>query len=191
MATRCVQGGESFADDRRWCDDHCCGVVDVPADSAGDAGPDQAPGGADPREATDGSGRTAWDTATCWRCGTRSPNPANTECLDPACRRSLTPPVLHVRFADGEVELDREQRTPLGRHGPNARAFRDFPNVSREHAVLGVDAAGTAWIQPLRTPNGTFLNDVELTEPSHRALFSGDSVRLAKDATGTVTVYER
>jgi hypothetical protein len=173
MTTRCVQGGETFADDRTFCMEHAGPAVPAAEKISSDRHPPEQP-------PPDGA---------CWRCGTVPPNAANTECLNPACRRSLTPPVLHVTFADGDVELDLVQSAELGRHGDHAALFRGFPNVSRRHAVLSVDANGTAWLRPLRTSNGTFLNDTELIDLAPHALTSGDTVRLAKDATGTVTIH--
>ncbi|WP_309111931.1 FHA domain-containing protein [Saccharothrix sp.] len=139
----------------------------------------------------EGVPREPWSLEVCWHCGTPSPHPDNRSCLRPDCRSSLTPPALHVRFRDGEVQLDPGGRAELGRQGPHARAFRGFPNVSRRHAVLGVDPDGRAWIEPLPTPNGTFLNGAELPESVGKTLHSGDTVRLALHAEGTVTLYDR
>jgi hypothetical protein len=182
VTKRCpVDPDEVFEDAETLCRVHIRPLV-VVEDEPSEAGAPPAEG-AERRE--------PWSLDVCWHCRTPSPHPDNRSCLRPECRRSLTPPALHVRFRDGEVELDPGERAELGRHGPHGRTFRGFPNVSRRHAVLGVDADGRAWVEPLRTPNGTFLNGAELPESVGRTLLSGDTVRLALHAEGTVTLYDR
>lgn len=129
--------------------------------------------------------------APCWNCGTAPAHPDNTECLNPDCRRSLTPPAMLVRFRDGQVEVDPGARAELGRHGRHARLFRPFPNVSRRHAVVGVDPDGRAWIEPIPTPNGTFIDSREIQPSVRRPLRTGHVVRFALHAEGTVTVFTR
>ncbi|MGX7826056.1 FHA domain-containing protein [Actinokineospora sp. 24-640] len=135
--------------------------------------------------------RAHWGTEVCWRCATPSPNQGNTACANTGCRASLTPPLLHIAFGDGEVAADRGERFELGRAGRFGRVFRAFPNVSRRHAVVGVDDAGRPWVIALPTPNGTFINDAEIDESIAKTLFSGDRLRLAVDVEGAVTVYDR
>jgi hypothetical protein len=132
-----------------------------------------------------------WSTAVCWNCGTPSANAQNTECLNPQCRRPLVPPALHIRFETGEVQLEPGTRTELGRQGPHSRVFESYPNVSRRHAVVGVEWDGRAWIEPVPTPNGTFVNGTEIPESSRYPLRNRDTVRLARDATGHIRVYRR
>ncbi|MET8996647.1 FHA domain-containing protein [Amycolatopsis sp. NPDC004169] len=108
-----------------------------------------------------------------------------------SCGRSLTPPALHIRFAGGEIELSEGDRVQLGRLGEYQRVFQEYPNVSRAHAVVWVASDGTAWVEPLTTPNGTFLNDVEIQPALNRRLASGDRIRLARSAEGSVILYER
>jgi FHA domain-containing protein len=187
MTTKCVDGGELFDDDRQMCMDHICEAAPVAA-----TGAPVEPDSFDGQERRGGPPeRKPWSTEICWRCGTRSPNLANTDCLNQSCRRSLMPPVLHIGFRDGEVELRAGQRAELGRNGSHGRLFRSFPNVSRRHAVVGVDTDGFAWIEPFPTPNGTFVNGGEIYESVSRALASGDSVRFALHAEGTVTLYSQ
>jgi hypothetical protein len=131
---------------------------------------------------------TPWSTAVCWNCGTESPGGTDTECPAPDCRRPLVPPALLVVFPDGQVEVQPGDRAALGRHGPHSRLFEAYPNVSRRHVVLGVDADGRAWIEPLRTSNGTFVNGDEVS-PVQRTLDDDDTVRLAGDVEGTVTIF--
>jgi hypothetical protein len=189
MTTRCPEDGELFDDDSGMCDTHVCATepVVVAEETA------QAPPTAEPADVRDGVGpeRESWTAAVCWRCDTPSPNPTNTECLNPDCRRALTPPALYIRFRDGEVELARGERAELGRHGPHARLFRAYTNVSRRHAVVGVETGGRAFLEPLPTPNGTFVNGKEIAQPASLTLFTGDAVRFALHAEGTVTLYDR
>lgn len=131
---------------------------------------------------------TPWSTAVCWNCGTESSDETDAECSAPGCGRPLVPPALLVVFPNGQVEVRPGDQAALGRHGPYSRLFQPYPNVSRRHAVLGVDADGRAWIEPLRTSNGTFVNDDEVP-PGHRTLHDDDTVRLAGDAEGTVTIF--
>ncbi|GID32029.1 hypothetical protein Abr02nite_70120 [Paractinoplanes brasiliensis] len=131
------------------------------------------------------------DRSACWNCGTPVPHPGNTECLNPECRRSLTPPVLVVRFPTGQVELGRDARVELGRRGPHAALFGSYPNVSRHHAVVGTDPNGRAWIEPVPTPNGTFLDGIEIPASERRLLRPETRVRFALHAEGVVHVYSR
>jgi pSer/pThr/pTyr-binding forkhead associated (FHA) protein len=108
-----------------------------------------------------------------------------------SCGRSLTPPAVLVKFAGGEIELSEGERAQLGRLGDHRRLFQEYPNVSRAHAVVRVDPDGTAWVEPLSTPNGTFLNDVEIPPAQGRRLASGDRIRFARNAEGSITLYER
>ncbi len=201
MTTRCPRDGELFDDDRPMCGKHVSVTEGVdeppPAAAEPEAGSGAAPSetgakAAAPPPAPGAAGvpaRVAWTTAECWLCGTPSRAAGNTECLNPACRRSLIPPALLMRFRDGNVELRAGQRAELGRQGPYSRLFRAFGNVSRRHCVVGVDADGRAWIEAMPTANGTFLNEGEIAESLSLTLQTGDAVRLALHAAGTVTLY--
>jgi pSer/pThr/pTyr-binding forkhead associated (FHA) protein len=99
---------------------------------------------------------------------------------------------MHIRFPQGEVEVQPGQNVHLGRQGPHGQVFRDYPNVSRRHATVGVDHDGRAWIVPFAVSNGTFLNDQELPDSLNRTLASGDRIRFAASAAvGAITLYER
>ena len=130
-----------------------------------------------------------WTTRVCWNCGTGSPNTANDSCLNPGCRRKLVPPALVIEFQYGQVELERGERTMLGRLGRHADAFLPYPNVSREHTNIGVERDGRPWLKPTDAVNGTFLNDKEVTAPEQRELRNKDTLRLGLNCTGTVRVY--
>jgi hypothetical protein len=103
----------------------------------------------------------------------------------------LTPPAVAIRFAGGQVDVARGTRVELGRSGRHAGLFRAYPNVSRRHAVVGADAAGRAWIEPVPTPNGTFLDGSEIPASERTPLRSNTRIRFALHAEGTVTVYSR
>lgn len=135
------------------------------------------------------AGAAAWDRSACWNCGTRPPHESNTECLNPNCRRSLTPPALVLRFAAGQVEVAPGSSAVIGRLGPHGALFDAHLNVSRRHAVVGAESDGRAWIEPAVTPNGTFLDGAEIPAAQRRPLHTGVRVRFARDVEGTATVY--
>ncbi|WP_117213936.1 FHA domain-containing protein [Allorhizocola rhizosphaerae] len=168
-----------FPDDALMCDIHIRSLDSYEPESAPEFGPDAmpaeplAPAAPDPMLA-------------CWNCGAR-PHPGNDECVE--CHRTLTPPALVIRFRDGNVEVELGSQVELGRHGHHGRLFRSFGNVSRRHAVVGVDADGRAWIEPNPTPNGTFVNQREIAPSVRRPLESYQVVRFALHAEGTVMVY--
>lgn len=184
MSMSCPEDpSEVFADEESFCGEHMCALepVAVAADPA--AAPESAVPAARPE-------RQSWSKVVCWHCGTKSPVESNVECLEEGCGRSLTPPALFLRFRDGEVELGRGEQAGLGRRGEHGHVFRSFPNVSRRHVLVGVDEDGRAWISPVSTPNGTFVNGTELAPSIHHTLRSGDVVRLAAHAEGVVTLYD-
>ncbi|MGV9365780.1 FHA domain-containing protein [Amycolatopsis sp. NPDC003731] len=182
---------EVFGDDQSLCPVHMCPLVEA-------AGPEPAAPGPAPAGAADGAHapgpgaerRMAWSLDRCWRCGQEAAA-GNTRCTRMSCGRPLTPPALHIKFPGGELELSEGERAQLGRLGDHRQLFREHPNVSRAHAVVRVDADGAAWVEPLPTPNGTFLNDVEIQPALHRRLATGDRIRFARTAEGAITLYER
>ncbi|MBB1158054.1 MULTISPECIES: FHA domain-containing protein [Amycolatopsis] len=181
---------EVFDDGASMCAEHTCPLVEVA---------EEPPGGATTeRGRTDGTDipvqpadrRKGWSRDRCWRCSHEAA-PGNTQCTRLECGRSLTPPALYIEFAGGEVEVSEGVRVELGRLGSYQRVFRDHPNVSRAHAAVRVDADGTAWIEALPTPNGTFLNGAEIQPPLDRQLASGDRIRFGRDVEGSITLYRR
>jgi hypothetical protein len=102
----------------------------------------------------------------CWNCGAAVPNERNSECLE--CDKSLTPPAVQLRLPNNaDIELGLGEETVLGRVGPHAELFREYPNVSRRHARIGVDWTGAVWVEPSDALNGTFVNEKELTAGRH------------------------
>jgi hypothetical protein len=174
--------GRLYDDDVVFCTAHVVPVEPYVAEApaAPETEPEPAP---EPQPAT--------HREVCWNCGTPVAHPGNTECLNPDCRRSLTPPALVVRFPTGQVELGRDARVELGRLGPHAALFRTYPNVSRHHAVIGSDPNGRAWIEPVPTPNGTFLDGIEIPASERRSLRPDTRIRFGLHAEGIVTVFSR
>lgn len=177
---------EVFADGESVCRAHTCPLVEVADEPA--RGPEPEPPEEPPVQPADR--RQGWSRDRCWRCAHEAA-PGNTRCTRLECGRSLTPPALYIEFAGGEVELTEGVRAELGRLGSYQRVFRDHPTVSRAHAAVRVDADGTAWIEALPTPNGTFLNGTEIQPPLDRQLASGDRIRFGRDVEGSITLYRR
>jgi hypothetical protein len=194
MSRACPEdSSETFGDDRSMCPVHVCPLVEatfeVPAPPTPGPGPVRVPD----RTGVPGPGtgrREPWSRDRCWHCKLEAA-PGNTLCSNMACGRSLTPPGLYIKFKGGEVELSVGGRAKLGRLGDYQRVFAVYPNVSRAHAIVRVDDDGTAWVEPLATPNGTFLNNVEIQPALSRQLASGDLIRLARNVEGSIILYER
>jgi hypothetical protein len=121
----------------------------------------------------------------CWQCGHHQTDARNDICEQ--CKESLEPPVLLIDFPEGAVVLrERGTSAELGRAGEYGRLFAAYPNVSRRHASVSVDAAGDAWLTPYpEAPNGTFVNEVEIMEK--RRLQPGDRIRFATDGEPPVS----
>lgn len=194
MNWRCAECGPGVPyDDEPMCPVHMCELVPEDQLVASDPPPpvegtgDGTAGGNGPGPASHGA--LAWDRSRCWYCGSIPPRETNTACLN--CHRPLVPPRLLLRFPAGEIEVEPGGTADLGRAGPHARIFRNHPNVSRRHAVVGADPDGTVWIRPLTTPNGTFLDGEELQGTGRQMLHNGQTVRLALHAEGLATIYAR
>ncbi|RSM64699.1 hypothetical protein DMB66_18810 [Actinoplanes sp. ATCC 53533] len=172
--------GRLYDDDLPLCPTHIIPLEPYAAEAATAPEPEPEP-----------ERQPAADRSVCWNCGTPVAHPGNTECLNPECRKSLTPPALVVRFPAGHVELGRDTRVELGRLGPHSALFRSYPNVSRHHAVIGTDPNGRAWIEPVPTPNGTFLDGVEIPASERRVLRQDTRIRFGLHAEGTVAVFSR
>lgn len=97
--------------------------------------------------------------------------------------------VLEVAFPAGAVRVERGTHKQLGRLGEFRLLFAGHPNVSRMHAVLGLDDSGAAWVEPLPGPNGTWLDDVELEEGHRHPLCADQRLRLARDVEGRVLIH--
>jgi hypothetical protein len=183
---------KSYGDEHSVCPRHFCEIFPIEPEVAPEPAATSNTGPTDTAQPV-GTPATAvrWDRSRCWYCGTEPPDPRNTECLNQDCHRPLTPPALLIGFKYGAVEVNPGARVELGRLGPHGQVFRSYPNVSRRHAVVGVDPNGEPWIEPLPTPNGTFLDGTEIPASVRQPLHTGHQLRFALNAEGTATVYAR
>jgi ribosomal protein L37E len=134
--------------------------------------------------------------ASCPRCGTAVPDPADvicSTCGEPLARgrRRISPVVMRITFPTGNVDIPAGTSVLLGRDPAEslvAAAFARFDNVSRRHATVQVDDAGRASIKDENSTNGTYVNDDRVLPGLEVRLVDGDRVRLAADVTGDVSL---
>jgi hypothetical protein len=108
-----------------------------------------------------------------------------------AHRRGISSVVLQISFPAGNVEVPAGTSILLGRDPAEslvAAAFDGCENVSRRHAMILVDDAGHATIRDEGSTNGTFVNGDRLLPGVDVRLVDGDTVRLAADVTGRVSL---
>ncbi len=111
--------------------------------------------------------------------------------ISPELARSISSSVLQISFPAGNVEVPAGTSILLGRDPAEslvAAAFDGCENVSRRHAMIMVDDAGHASIRDEGSTNGTFVNGDRLLPGVDVRLVDGDTVRLAADVTGKVTL---
>ena len=111
--------------------------------------------------------------------------------ISPEARRSISSTVLQISFPAGNVEVPAGTSVLLGRDPAEslvAAAFDGCENVSRRHALILVDDGGHASIRDEGSTNGTFVNDDRLLPGIDVRLVDGDTIRLAADVTGKVTL---
>jgi len=97
---------------------------------------------------------------------------------------------VHLRFRDEEVAVVRGSTVVLGRDpavSPAAGVLTEFDNVSRRHAVVGVEENGSAWVRDERSTNGTFVNGQPIPAATPTPLRHGDVLRLAANANAQVS----
>ena len=107
--------------------------------------------------------------------------------------RRISSAVLRITFPAGNVEVPAGTSVLLGRDPAEslvAAAFEQCENVSRRHASITVDDAGHATIRDEHSTNGTFVNNDRLLPGTEVRLVDGDTVRLAADVTGRVSVLQ-
>ena len=144
----------------------------------------------------------------CFTCGANLPRaagkswdddaPAPTTIMQEYLRREDRPSqisasVLRLSFPTGNVEVPAGTSLLLGRDPAEslvAAAFSRYENVSRRHATVTVDDSGRASIRDEHSTNGTFVNGDRLLPGVDVRLVDGDTVRLAADVTGKVTLPE-
>jgi hypothetical protein len=106
-------------------------------------------------------------------------------------RRRISSAVLRISFPAGNVEVPAGTSVLLGRDPAEslvAAAFDRCENVSRRHALITVDDAGHATIRDEHSTNGTFVNNDRLLPGTEVRLVDGDTIRLAADVSGKVSV---
>ena len=111
--------------------------------------------------------------------------------ISPDRSRSISSTVLQISFPAGNVEVPAGTSVLLGRDPAEslvAAAFDGCENVSRRHAMVLVDDSGHASIRDEGSTNGTFVNGDRLLPGIEVRLVDGDTVRLAADVTGKVTL---
>jgi pSer/pThr/pTyr-binding forkhead associated (FHA) protein len=111
---------------------------------------------------------------------------------DKAARR-ISSAVLRITFPAGNVEVPAGTSVLLGRDPAEslvAAAFDQCENVSRRHASITVDDSGRATIRDEHSTNGTFVNNDRLLPGTDVRLVDGDTVRLAADVTGLVSLLQ-
>ena len=141
----------------------------------------------------------------CFRCGANLPHsiqvdddvPSPTisqKFINPEAyeqRRSISGVVMRVTFPTGNVDIPAGTSVLLGRDPAEslvAAAFAGFDNVSRRHATVTVDDSGHATIRDEGSTNGTYVNDDRVLPGIDVRLVDGDTIRLAADVTGTVSL---
>jgi hypothetical protein len=109
-----------------------------------------------------------------------------------ATRREVSAQLLRLRFGSaGEVTVPRGVSVALGRDpatSPAATTLAGFGNISRQHAKVGVDPDGSAWVEDTRSMNGTFVNGEQVPPATRRRLRDGDELRLASDVVAEVAL---
>ncbi len=111
--------------------------------------------------------------------------------ISPEARRAISSAVLQISFPAGNVEVPAGTSVLLGRDPAEslvAAAFDGCENVSRRHALILVDDSGHASIRDEGSTNGTFVNGDRLLPGVDVRIVDGDTVRLAADVTGKVTL---
>ncbi|MFE7575971.1 FHA domain-containing protein [Streptomyces sp. NPDC057521] len=108
-------------------------------------------------------------------------------------RRDIITAVLRIRFGVVERVVMPGSTLLLGR-APAARTTRGllerYDNVSRQHATVGLEPDGTAWVRDEHSTNGTFVNSNPISAGARTPLRDGDALRLAADCTLAITVEQ-
>ncbi|MGW4891969.1 FHA domain-containing protein [Kitasatospora sp. NPDC004240] len=126
--------------------------------------------------------------------GEPRPSPAGSEERAPdvhATRRDAPTVVLRIRFGTVERTVTPGSTLLLGR-APAAHTTRGllerYDNVSRQHATVGLEPDGTAWVRDEHSTNGTFVNGGPVSAGARTPLRDGDVLRLAADCTLGISV---
>ncbi len=170
MATVCARGREPLEDS--YCPIHDSHREVVPDADAEVPPPAETEAPPEPEESAVESG--------CWSCA-KEIDERNDSCL--SCGATLPAPRLVVEWsASGRrIGLREGEMCRLGREtGPYADIFEARDNVSRLHAMIGVEEDGRAWIRDLGSMNGTFVNGLN-RESERLWLEDGDTIAFGQD----------
>lgn len=99
---------------------------------------------------------------------------------------------LRIAFDNTVVTVRRGEEVMLGRdpeYSPHAAFFGGYDNVSRQHAVLGLELDGRAWIRDCYATNLTKVNSEPVDVGKEQDLRHGDRVRLCANLAGTVELF--
>jgi pSer/pThr/pTyr-binding forkhead associated (FHA) protein len=110
---------------------------------------------------------------------------------DPGMPTVLERPVhgLRLEFGVGVVRVPVGGRVLLGRRSEGcSKILSVHENLSRSHATVEVDEAGTAWIRDEDSTNGTFIDGRRLTPHIRTVLRPGVRLRLARDVEARVVL---
>ncbi|WP_441249536.1 FHA domain-containing protein [Kitasatospora sp. McL0602] len=106
-------------------------------------------------------------------------------------RRDAPTAVLRIRFGAVERTVTPGSTLLLGR-APAAHTthglLERYDNVSRQHATVGLEPDGTAWVRDEHSTNGTFVNGSPASPGARTPLRDGDVLRLAADCTLGIAV---
>lgn len=177
-----------------------CGNVLTAAPAPGPAAPhdDRGADPAPPRPAL----------TQCPHCDADVPDPANLACVE--CLRPFPVPAAPPRADDardaatglrlrlafsargddlGVVELAAGEELLVGRQAgsPCADLVARWDNVSRRHAVIGLDGDGAAWVRDEYSVNGTAVNGVAVPPGRRSVVQDGDRLGFGADVVAAVT----
>jgi hypothetical protein len=88
----------------------------------------------------------------------------------------------------GEVEVRPEEELLVGREPASrcAEILGARENVSRRHAVVGLEGDGAAWVRDEYSMNGTRVNDVPVRPGRQSVLEHGDRLAFGADVVAAV-----
>lgn len=96
---------------------------------------------------------------------------------------------LRIVFEGTVLTVARGEQVMLGRdpeYSPHAPFFDAFDNVSRRHAIVGLDPDGRAWIRDYYSTNLTKVNSEPVSTGQECDLRDRDKIRLCANLIGTV-----
>jgi FHA domain len=127
-----------------------------------------------------------------------APSPADDDARVAGTRRDAVPGVrLRLTFSArgerlGDIEMRPDEELLVGREPASrcAELLAASDNVSRRHAVVGLDGDGAAWVRDEYSTNGTLLNDVPVRAGRRSVLQHGDRLAFGADVVAAVVREE-